>query len=264
MRGPLFDSHCHLDPETFGGDAGVDAVIATARAAGVGRMLTVGSGYGDGSAARAVAVAERHPDVWASVGVHPHDAKVWTDPVEAGLVALAANPRVIAWGEVGLDFFYDSSPRDVQRRVLRRQIRIALSLSLPLIIHDRDSEGETLEVLQDEGAFEGAGVLYHCYAGDVPAMERLVAAGGYLSIPGVVTYKKSHDTRAVAIAAPLDRILIETDAPFLTPEPLRGRRNEPCHVGLTADAVARLRGLDFQDLAAATCENACRFFGLPA
>ncbi len=261
--GLLFDSHCHLDPETYGGDAGVDAVIATARAAGVGRMLTVGSGYGEGAAARAVAVARRHPDVWASVGVHPHDAAVWTDAVEAALVTLAADPRVVAWGEVGLDFFYDNSPRDVQRRVLRRQIRIALDLELPLIIHDRDSGGETFAILEEEGAFGGAGVLYHCYAGNVAFMHRLVAAGGYLSIPGVVTYKKSLDTQAVAAAAPLERILIETDAPFLTPEPLRGRRNEPCHVGLTADAVAHLRGLDFETLAEATSENARRFFRLP-
>jgi TatD DNase family protein len=264
VTGLLFDSHCHLDPETYGGDAGVDAVIATARAAGVGRMLTVGSGYGDGSAARAVAVARRHPDVWASVGVHPHDADVWTETVEAGLIALAADPRVVAWGEIGLDFFYDNSPRDVQRRVLRRQIQIGLALDLPLIIHDRDSEGETFDVLVDEGAFDGAGVLYHCYAGDLVFMRTLVDAGGYLSIPGVVTYKKSLDTQAVAAEVPLDRVLVETDAPFLTPEPLRGRRNEPCHVGLTADAVARLRGMDFEDLATATSENARRFFRLPA
>ncbi len=259
----LFDSHCHLDPETYGGDAGVDAVIATARAAGVARMLTVGSGYGDGSAARAVAVADRHPDVWASVGVHPHDASVWSPEVARALRALAAHPRVVAWGEMGLDFFYDNSPRDVQRAALRAQIRVGLDLDLPLIIHDRDSEGETFAILQEEGAFAGAGVLYHCYAGDVAFMEELVAAGGYLSIPGVVTYKKSLDTQAVAAAAPLDRLLVETDAPFLTPEPLRGRRNEPCHVGLTADAVARLRGLDLETVAAATGANASRFFRLP-
>ncbi len=262
--GLLFDSHCHLDPETYGGDEGVDAVIATARAAGVGRMLTVGSGYGHGSATRAVAVAQRHPDVWASVGVHPHDASEWGPKVEAALRALAASDRVVAWGEIGLDFYYDNSPRGLQRQALRAQIRIGLALALPLIIHDRDSEGETFAILQDEGAFDGAGVLYHCYAGDVSFMNDLVAAGGYVSIPGVVTFKKSLDTQAVAAAVPLDRLLIETDSPFLTPEPLRGRRNEPCHVGLTADHVARLRGLDFDTLAAATSENARRFFRLPA
>ncbi len=264
MKASLFDSHCHLDPETYGGDAGVDAVIATARAAGVGRMLTVGSGYGDGSAARAVAVARRHEGIWASVGIHPHDAAVWTEEVEEGLLALAQDESVVAWGEIGLDFYYDNSPREVQRRVMRRQIRIALDQDLPLIIHDRDSEGECFEILLEEGAFDGRGVLYHCYAGDVAAMRRLVDAGGVLSIPGVVTYKKAQVIQEVACAAPLERLLIETDSPFLTPEPLRGRRNEPCHVGLTADAVARLRGMDFESLAAVTCESACRFFHLPA
>jgi TatD DNase family protein len=263
MIGALFDSHCHLDPETYGGDAGVDAVVETARAAGVGRMLTVGSGYGDGSAARAVAVARRHENIWASVGVHPHDASVWDDRVSSRLTALASEERVVAWGEIGLDYFYDNSPRDVQRSVLRTQIRISLVLDLPLIIHDRESQGECLQILKQEGAFDGPGVLYHCYAGDLAAMEELVALGGYLSIPGVVTYKKSLTTQAVAREAPLDRLLVETDSPFLTPEPLRGRRNEPCHVGLTADYVARLRGMTFESLAAVTCENACRFFRLP-
>lgn len=256
----IFDSHCHLDPLVFGGEEGLDAVVATARAAGVTRMLTVGAGYGDGTADRAVAVAARYEGVWASVGVHPHDASTLDATALAHLKALARQPKVVAWGEVGLDYFYDRSPREVQREALRRQIDAALALDLPLILHDRDSGGETLEILRAEGAFGGAGVLYHCYAGDVAAMRDLVALGGYVSIPGTVTWAKSEQAREVARATPLDRLLVETDAPFLTPEPLRGRKNEPCHVALVVDAIAELRGLDRDQLAQITAANAARLF----
>ena len=259
----IFDSHCHLDPETYGGDAVVDAVVATAVAAGVNRMLTVGSGYGDGTAIRAVEVANRHPGVvWASVGVHPHDARFWTEALERDLRALAAQACVVAWGEIGLDFFYDNSPRDIQRRVLREQIAVGLELGLPLIIHDRDSEEETFRILRETEAFEGKAVLYHCFAGDLIHMEEIVEAGGYISIPGTVTWRKMAVTQEVARVVPLERLLVETDSPFLTPEPLRGRRNEPCHVALTLDRVAEIRGVTPESLALATTANACRVFGL--
>jgi len=257
----IFDSHCHLDPNTYGGDAGVDAVVETARAAGVTRMLNVGAGYGDGSAARAVAVAERHEGIWASVGLHPHDAKLWNPAVRQALEALAERPKVVAWGEIGLDFFYDNSPREQQRLAFREQIRIARSRALPIIIHDRDSEGEALAILDEEGAFEGR-VLYHCYAGDVLQLDKLVERGAIVSIPGVVTYKKAVELHEVVRAVPSTNYLVETDAPFLTPEPLRGRRNEPCHTALTVEAVARLRGSTPQVVAQETWENASRFFGI--
>ncbi len=260
----IFDSHCHLDPETFGGDTEVDDVVATAMAAGVTRMLTVGSGYGEGTAGRAVAVAHRHPGhVWASVGMHPHDAQHFDAAVEEDLRGLAADACVVAWGEIGLDFFYDNSPRDVQRSVLRRQIGIGLELGLPLIIHDRDSDQETWRILVEEGAFDGAGVLYHCFAGDPVHMEEVVDAGGFISLPGSVTWKKATLAQEVARLAPLERLLVETDTPFLTPEPLRGRRNEPCHVALVVDRIAQLRGVSSEEVAAATTENANRVFGLP-
>jgi TatD DNase family protein len=259
----IFDSHCHLDPETYGGDAGVDEVIATAVAAGVSRMLTVGSGYGDGTAARAVAVAKRHPGVvWASVGLHPHDAELLDDSLVDHLSTLAAEPEVVAYGEIGLDFYYDNAPQDVQRTTFIRQIHMARDLKLPIIIHDRDSQGECLQILKDEGAFEGAGVLYHCYGGDVAHMEQVIAAGGYISIPGVVTFKKAQDTQDAAAACREDRLLVETDSPFLTPHPLRGRRNEPCHVALTLEAVALLRGVPTMELAEVTTANTLRFFGI--
>jgi TatD DNase family protein len=194
--------------------------------------------------------------------MHPHDAQHFTEAVAEELKSLAAHDCVVAWGEIGLDFFYDNSPRDVQRSVLRKQIRIGLELGLPLIIHDRDSEQETWRILVEEGAFDGAGVLYHCFAGDPLHMQEVVEAGGYISLPGSVTWKKAGLAHEVARQAPMDRLLVETDTPFLTPEPLRGRRNEPCHVALVVDQIAELRGIPSAAVASATTENANRVFGL--
>ncbi|MED5372672.1 MAG: TatD family hydrolase [Myxococcota bacterium] len=260
----VFDSHCHIDPETYGGAEGVLAVIETARAAGVERMLTVGAGYGNGSAARAVQVADAHEGVWASVGMHPHDASELSDAVLAELVELASHPKVLAWGEIGLDFYYDNSPREVQREAFRRQIRTALELELPIIIHDRDSAGEVMRVLDEESAWQGRGVLYHCYAGGLAELEPLLERGAILSIPGTVTFNKSTELQEVARRVPADRFLVETDAPFLTPEPLRGRKNEPAHVALTVEFIAGLRGESSAQVAQTSWDNASRFFGLPA
>ena len=262
MTPAIFDSHCHIDPQNYGGDAGVEAVIQTARAAGVSRMLTVGAGYGDGCAARAVQVAERFDGVWASVGMHPHDASEVDEAVLAGLVALCASDKVVAWGEIGLDYFYDHSPREVQQQVFRRQIRQALALKLPIIIHDRDSEGQVMRILDEEQAWDGAGVLFHCYAGGMAELQPLMERGAVLSIPGTVTYSKAAELQEVASRVPADRYLVETDAPFLTPEPLRGRKNEPCHVALTVDKLAELRGSTAEEVARETWDNANRFFGL--
>ncbi len=254
------DSHCHLDPSTWGDDAGVDAVIARAREAGVTRMVTIGSGYGFDSAARAVAVAARHPGcVRAAVGLHPHDAREATPSRMEALFALADAPGVVALGEMGLDYHYDASPRDVQRDVFRAQLREAARRRMPVVIHDRESDGETLAILDEEGAW-ATGVLYHCYTGDVAMMETIVARGGSISIPGIVTFKNGDVMRAVAAVVPLDRLLIETDSPFLTPVPHRGRRNEPAYVTLVAAAVAQARGMRTDALAAATTDNALRFF----
>jgi TatD DNase family protein len=257
----MIDSHCHLDTAVWGDDDGVDAVIARARAAGVDRMVTIGSGYGFESASRAVAVAERHPDcVRASVGLHPHDARLCTPESLAALLALADRPSVRALGEMGLDFHYDSSPRDVQRDVFRQQLRAARERSLPVIIHDRDSGGETLAILDEERAWDG-GVLFHCYTGDVAYMEAIVQRGGFISIPGIVTFKNGDVMRSVAARVPLDRLLVETDSPFLTPVPHRGTRNEPAYVALVAAKVAEVRGMDTTALADACARNTLRFFG---
>lgn len=258
----LFDSHCHLDPDAFDGLTGVDAAVERAREAGVGRMLAIGSGYGFESAQRAVAVAERHPDVWASVGVHPHDASVWSESGFTTLDRLAQHPRVIAIGEMGLDFHYDNSPRDRQRDVFRAQIRWAKRVSKPIIIHDRDTDGETLAVLDDEDAWDGRGVVFHCFTGDVSTMAAIVERSGYISIPGIVTFKNAAIMREVAMAVPLDRFFIETDSPFLTPAPFRGKRNEPARVGLVAQKIADLRGLAVSEVERLTWNNASAFFGL--
>jgi TatD DNase family protein len=256
----LIDSHCHLDPTVYGGDAGVDEVVDRAVAAGVSRMVTIGSGYGFESAARAVAVARRHPDrVRASVGLHPHDARLATDERLAELYALTAAPEVVALGELGLDFHYDSSPRDQQRTVLHEQLRAARERGLPVIVHDRESAGETLAILDAARAWE-QGVLYHCYTGDVAQMEEIVRRGGYVSIPGIVTFKNADTMREVAARVPADRLLLETDSPFLTPIPYRGRKNEPAYVTFVAAKVAELRGEPVDTLADRAAENTRRFF----
>jgi TatD DNase family protein len=258
----MIDSHCHLDPGVFGGDDGVDATVARAVAAGVSHMLTVGSGYGFDSAARALAVARRHPNVRCSVGLHPHDAAEFTATRFADLLALADAPEVLALGEMGLDYHYDRSPRDVQRDVFRQQLRAARERGLPVIIHDRESAGETLRILLDEGAF-ATGVLYHCYTGTVAEMEEIVDAGGYVSIPGIVTFKNSAEMQAVARAVPVDRLLVETDSPFLTPVPHRGKRNEPAWVSFTLARIAALRGVPAPELERHTDTNTRRFFRWP-
>jgi len=163
---------------------------------------------------------------------------------------------------MGLDFHYDNSPREQQREVFRSQIRWAKSLNKPIIIHDRDSDGETMAILDEEQAWEGRGVVYHCFTGDVATMQKIVARSGYVSIPGIVTFKNAESMREVARQVPLDRFFIETDSPFLTPVPFRGKRNEPARVGLVAEKVAELRDLTAEAVAQATWENASRFFGI--
>jgi TatD DNase family protein len=255
----MIDSHCHLDPRAFGDDAGVDAAIARAHAAGVETMITIGSGYGFESAARALAVARRHPRLRCSAGLHPHDAKEAGDSALADLFDLAREPEVVGIGEMGLDYHYDLSPRDEQRAAFRAQLAAAREIGKPVIIHDRESDGETLAVLDEARAWD-VGVLFHCYTGDVAYMEAIVSRGGHISIPGIVTFKNGDTMRAVAATTPLDRLHIETDSPFLTPVPHRGTRNEPAHVALVAAKVAEVRGMPTAALAEACAANTRRFF----
>ena len=258
----LIDSHCHIDGEQF--DTDRDEVVGRAKAAGVAAMLNVGTG--DPSSddfRRAVAVAEKYENVYASVGVHPHDAKLYDDRAEAHLIELAQSEKVIAWGEIGLDFYYDHSPRKVQTEVFRRQIRTARKLQFPIIIHSRDANDETVEILSDECSGDDfPGGVMHCFGGTPEMAEALLKLGFLISFAGNVTFKKSDNLRDVALVVPLERLLIETDCPFLTPVPVRGRRNEPAYVAHTAAFLAELYDVEPGVLAGQTSQNFLGFFDL--
>ncbi|QQS33420.1 MAG: TatD family hydrolase [Acidobacteriota bacterium] len=252
----LVDSHCHIDGEAF--DADRDAVVARAREAGVEMMLNVGTGdpHTD-EFRRAVAVAERHDGVYASVGVHPHDAKLYDDAAEEHLIDLVhSSKKVIAWGEIGLDYYYDHSPRDVQREAFVRQIRKARKLDLPIIIHSRDANEDTVEILKEECSCEGfRGGIMHCFGGTAEMAEALMPLGFLISFAGNVTFKKADELRDAARVVPLDRLLVETDCPYLTPVPHRGKRNEPAMVVHTARFLAEFYGIPFEELVRQTTAN---------
>jgi len=257
----LLDSHCHIDGEAFDSDR--DEVIQRAGEAGVAAMLNVGTGdpHSD-NFRKAVAVAERYENVFASVGVHPHDAKLYNDKAEAHLIDLAQSEKVIAWGEIGLDYYYDHSPRDVQREVFRRQIRTARELDLPIIIHSRDADDETVEILKEECSWEGFRGIMHCFGGTPEMARALMPLGFLISFAGNVTFKKAENLREAALVVPLDKLLVETDCPFLTPIPLRGNRNEPAYVEHTARFLAQFKGVEFETFAEQTTRNFLKFFDL--
>jgi TatD DNase family protein len=256
------DSHAHIDGEAF--DADRDEVVARAREAGVGAILNVGTGDPhSGELERAVAVAEKYEGVSAAVGVHPHDAKLFDDAAaERVLGIVRGSSRVVAWGEIGLDYHYDHSPRDVQREVFSRQLRLARAEKLPVIIHSREADEDTVEILESEwrGA-ERAGVL-HCFGGGAWMAECALALGFFISFAGNVTFKNAEPLREVARHVPLDKLLIETDCPFLAPVPLRGRRNEPAFVVETARRLAELRDTSVEEIARATTSNFSSLFGV--
>jgi len=250
----LIDSHAHLDSPRFDGDR--DAVIERAREAGLVAVLTVGTDLRSSRAA--VALAEKHAFIYAAVGVHPHDAKTITPAVLDELRALARCPKVVAIGEIGLDYYRDLSPRPVQRRAFGEQLVLAAELGLPVVVHSREAHRDVLAALRGWG---GSAVL-HSYSGGPALLAEVLALGFAIGIAGPVTFKKAHALRAVASRVPLERLLVETDCPHLTPEPLRGRRNEPAYVRYVADAVARARGEAPEAVARATTDNARRLLGL--
>ena len=260
----LIDSHCHVDGERF--DVDRDEVVERAKEAGVDYMLNVGTGDPHSEDfRRAVAVAEEYENVYAAVGVHPHDAKLYDDAAEQHLVELIqSSKKVIAWGEIGLDFYYDHSPRDVQIEVFRQQIRKAKELNLPIIIHSRDANDETVEILVAECDYEGfRGGVMHCFGGTPQMAGRLMEIGFLISFAGNVTFKKADDLREAARVVPFDKLLVETDCPFLAPVPMRGKRNEPAFVVHTAQFLANFHGVEFDALARQTTENFIDFFKLP-
>jgi TatD DNase family protein len=252
----LVDSHCHLDFPALAEDR--EAVLDRARAAGVGAMQTIGTRLA--TFGQVVAIAEANPDVWCSVGVHPHQAAKEPPDDPAQLLRLAEHPRVIGIGESGLDYYYDHSPRDVQAEVFRTHIAAARQSGLPLIVHTRDADRDTADVLReamDEGPFAG---VIHCYSSSPELAFAAVEMGLYLGLGGILTFKRSDQLRATVRELPLDRLLLETDAPYLAPEPFRGKRNEPAHVAHVAATLAELRGLLLEEVEAATTDNFFRLF----
>jgi len=260
----LIDTHAHLDFEQF--DADRAAVLERARAAGVAAMVNVGADLA--SSRRAVTLAGQHLPVYASVGVHPHEAKMLDGAALAELRVLAGRPKVVAVGEIGLDFYRDLSPRDLQRRAFQAQLAWAAQLGKPVIVHDRDAHDEVLQILTDwAGTAAGSplagrlGVL-HSFSGDLAMAERAIELGFYIAVSGPVTYHNARRLPEVVRAVSLDRLLVETDCPYLPPHPHRGQRNEPAHVRLVAEQIAAIRGVTFDQVAQATTANACRLFDL--
>ena len=256
------DSHCHIDGPEY--DADRDEVLARAQAAGVTTMLNVGTGDPhSGAFERAVQLAEKHDAIYAAVGVHPHDAKLFDAAAAERLNDLAKESRrVVAWGEIGLDYHYDHSPRDVQREVFRRQLEIARELNLPVIIHSREADDDTIAILRKElSGYERAGVL-HCFGGSLQMARDAIDLGFYISFAGNLTFKKAEDLRDIARQLPLDRLMVETDCPYLTPVPFRGKRNEPARVVETAACLAGLHNREAAEMARVTSENFQRLFGV--
>jgi len=254
----LIDTHCHLDPAYF--PDGPDAAIARAHAAGVAGFVVVGVGRDLAPARHAVALARARPQIMAAaVGIHPHDATTMNDESLGELEMLARDPAVVAVGEIGLDYHYDHSPRDVQRAVFSRLVGLAREVKKPIVIHTREAPKDTLAILQSEGARDVGGVI-HCFSEDRSFAERALDMGFYLSFSGILTFKGAKSVHDVAAWAPEDRILVETDSPYLAPVPLRGKSCEPAYVIHTAQRLAELRNADLSRIAEVTSANAAQAF----
>jgi TatD DNase family protein len=253
----LVDSHCHLDFPDFQEER--DAVVERARAAGVGLHMTICTHVSRFEQVHAVAMA--YPDVWCTVGVHPHHALDETphSPLER-LLELARRPKVVGIGETGLDYFYDQSPRDVQQESFRRHLRACRETGLPVIVHTRDADEDTIRILREEGGGKGLRGLLHCFSSSRQLAEQALEIGFLISFSGIVTFKKSDELRDTARIVPMDRLLVETDAPYLAPMPMRGKRNEPAFVAHTARHLAEVKGVSYEEMATATTANFLRLF----
>jgi TatD DNase family protein len=253
----LFDSHAHIDDSRFDSDQA--ETIERARENGVTGIINIGADMA--SSARSVALAKAYQGIYAAVGIHPHDAK---SVAEADYDQLAEwvnkEAKVVAIGEIGLDYYYDLSPRDVQQTVFIRHIDLARQLGKPIIIHDRDAHGDVMSIVKKEA--KGVIGVFHCYSGSLEMAKEVIKLGFYVSFAGPVTFAKSAKLKEIAAAVPLERLLVETDSPYLTPHPYRGRRNEPAHVRLVAEEVARLRGLSLEAVAEATTNNVKQLFSI--
>ena len=252
----LVDSHCHLDFPDFADE--LDAVVARARAADIGRIVTISTRVA--KHAQLIDIVERFPDVFCSVGTHPHNAHEEPDVTAADLVARARHPKVVALGEAGLDHHYDYSPRDAQERGFRTHIAAARESGLPLVIHAREADADVARILEEETRAGAFPAVLHCYTGGRDLAMRAIDLGLSISFTGILTFKKSDDLRAIAAELPPERIMVETDAPYLAPGKLRGKRNEPSYVVETAKVLAQVRGVSFDEIARLTTENFFRLF----
>jgi TatD DNase family protein len=257
----MIDSHCHIAGEEFAGD--LQAVVGRARAAGLSGALVILAADNDEEIAQWARVHELWPDTRAAVGVHPHHAHLFAeDPEQAARLVerrLTSLPEARAVGEIGLDYHYDFSPREVQQAVFRTQLRVARERDLPVVIHTREAEEDTLRILGESGGVDTTGV-FHCFSGDAAAATRALATGYYLSIPGIVSFPKAVELRAAVATVPLDRLLVETDSPYLAPAPFRGKRNEPAHVVRVVEVVAATRGMQPAEVGAIVSANFRRLF----
>lgn len=256
----LVDSHAHIDGPEFDSDR--QAVIERALAAGVTTILNVGTGDPHSDAfERAIQLGEQHSSILTAIGTHPHDAKLYDDAAETKTKQLIEGfDRVVAWGEIGLDFHYDNSPRDVQMEVFARQLRSAAKLEVPVIIHTREAETETVEILKSDFKESTQRGVFHCFSGSLDLAKAALDLGFMISFSGIITFKKAEDLRAVARFVPADRLLVETDCPFLAPVPFRGKRNEPAFVADVARSLSETRGVATEDISRLTAANFERLF----
>jgi TatD DNase family protein len=254
----LIDSHAHLDMDDYRDD--LELVIERAVAGGVKKIITVGIDLD--SAVKALEIAGHYDFIYPTVGFHPHDADKATDAHLYELQGLAKESKVVAWGEIGLDFFRNRSQKEKQIQVFKAQLEIAYDLDLPVIIHNRNADGEILEILKEYKRADHKGVI-HCFSGDYKTAVDFMDLGYHISIPGIVTFKNASKLKDVASRIPVDRMLVETDSPFLAPAPKRGKRNEPLFVTYTAGMIASLRGMDQEELADITTENCKKLFNIP-
>jgi TatD DNase family protein len=264
---PIFvDSHAHLEMEQF--DADRSAMLQRARDAGIETILAIGSGTGPGSLDCAIRLADQHEFIYATTGIHPHEAKLASDADFEEMALLAKQPKVLAWGEIGLDYFYDHSPRDVQQQVFLKQLQLAQAARLPIVIHCRPSDNtenawdDCLRLLQENWAQSHLGGILHCFTGSWPHATQALDMGFMISFAGNITFPKAQQIRDAAKQTPLDRMLIETDSPFLAPVPHRGKRNEPAFVKEVARLIGELRGLSTDEVGLQTAKTFYRFFSL--
>nr|WP_235788416.1 TatD family hydrolase [Salipaludibacillus sp. CUR1] len=253
----MFDTHVHLNADQFEDDA--EEVIKRAREKGVEHMVVVG--FDEKTINKALKLIEAYDFLYAAVGWHPVDAVDLTDDYLAWIEELSDHPKVVAIGETGLDYYWDKSPKDVQQEAFRKQIRLAKKLKMPLIIHDREAHEDIVDILKEENAEEAGGIM-HCFQGDVKMAKQCLEMNFYISFGGPVTFKNAKLPKEVAKEVPLNRLLVETDAPFLAPHPYRGKRNEPSYVKLVAEKIAELKEVEFEEVANQTTENAKKLFGI--